>query len=63
MEELIREPSGYGSHAETHPNWSDIDGLPLDGHVGSGEYLLNRSRYLWTDAIAGDHSDLLAGSE
>jgi len=52
-------PSASARDYDTHPNGGHVHGLPLDGHVGGGENLLNGRGDLGSDAIAGDQGDLL----
>lgn len=42
-----------------HPNWSHIDRLPFDGHIGNTEDFLHRSGDLGSDTVARDQCHLL----
>lgn len=51
--------NGWEFPRTTYPNGSHVDGLPLDGHIGRREDLLDGSGDLRSNAIARDQRNLL----
>lgn len=53
------QSNGWEIARTTHPDRSHVDGLPLDGHAGRSEDLLDGGGDLRSNAIARDQRDLL----